>query len=91
MDDILTATERTFFLKRYGREGSGASETVDAVITTAFEYADKHCHAAPPAIRNSIARVFINFILQSDAGEKQLLMRAIDDLIELGKAHAQIT
>jgi hypothetical protein len=88
MDDIISPTERAYLLRHYRLGGMGPVSTVDYVITTAFEYADKNCPCAAPAVRNGIARVFINYTLLRDAGEKQLMRVALDNLIAIGKAHA---
>jgi hypothetical protein len=88
--DIISSTERAHFSKRYRLGGLGPEATINYAVATALAYADKHALGAPDVIRNGIARVFIHYTLQSDAGEKKLLMIAIDRLIDMGRvAHAR--
>jgi hypothetical protein len=87
-DNIITPIERAHLSKRYRLGGTGPETTINYAISTGFAYADKNAAGAPDAIRNSIARLFIHFMLQADVGEKKLLMRAIDLQIEMGKGTA---
>ncbi len=79
----ISTVELNYWASRY--RGPNAAGSIDYAHQQAQQWVN--CNAADmlPSIQHGIIRNYFRFVIESDAGEKKLLMGAIDALLELGR------
>lgn len=80
----LSQVELDFHAARY--RGPNRAATIDHAHRQALAWVDEHAPDMLPTIRAGIVRNYFCALLENDAGERKLLMGAIDALLELGRA-----
>lgn len=80
--NYVTPAQMQYFEARY----PDPEAALQHVITRAEEYADEHAPNALPSVRAGVARLFLAYCCQPDAGERELIRGAIDALLDLGRA-----
>lgn len=78
----LSPVELDYWASRF--RGPNPAATVDHAHRLAMAWVDKHAGTMLPSIQHGIIRNYFRFVLEPDAGERKLLMGAIDALLELG-------
>lgn len=78
----LSKIELDYWTSRY--RGPNPAAQVDYAHQQARAWIDRHAAKMLPSIQHGLIRNYFRFVIESDAGERKLLMGAIDALLELG-------
>lgn len=75
----ITPADREYFQKRYPKTWA---QCLDHAVRAAVAFAEQH---APLLVQFQVAHLHLMFGMQTDAGDRRNIMRAIDAAIEYGR------
>jgi len=83
LPDFVTLADVEYFRHRYPH---APEETLRYAVDRAEEFAEAHARGALPSIKTAIGQLHFRYAMQADVGERQLIRKAIDSLLELAEA-----
>ncbi|MEN1957224.1 hypothetical protein [Luteimonas changyuni] len=81
---MLTPVEIDYWTSHV--RGPSAAKTVAYAHAQAMAWVDSHAGHMLPSIQHGIVRNYFRFVIETDGGERRLLMDAIDALLQMGEA-----